>query len=74
MTTPYRTSVRRISIARMISLAGSEAAFIALIAALYTRTHSTTWVSGRLARRRSACAGSWRRLRARSAIASTAGT
>jgi MFS family permease len=48
MTTPYRTSVRRISIARMISLAGSEAAFIALIAALYTRTHSTTWVSAGL--------------------------
>ncbi|CAA9540261.1 MAG: hypothetical protein AVDCRST_MAG79-1793 [uncultured Thermoleophilia bacterium] len=48
MTTPYRTSVRRVSIARLISLAGSEAAFIALIAALYTRTHSTTWVSAGL--------------------------
>ena len=48
MNTPYRIAVRRLGLARLVSVAGSEAAFIALIAALYARTHSSLWVSGGL--------------------------
>src|SRR4051794_22043868 len=45
---PYRTAVYRLGVARLVSMAGSEAAFIALVAALYGRTHSSLWVSAAL--------------------------
>jgi MFS family permease len=45
---PYRTSVHRLGVARLVSMAGNEAAFIALIAALYSRTGSSLWVSAAL--------------------------
>lgn len=44
----YRTSVYRLGAARLVSMAGNEAAFIALVAALYARTGSASWVSAAL--------------------------
>lgn len=48
MTVPSRRAARRIALARVISLTGSEAAIIALVFALYQRTHSSLWISAAL--------------------------
>ena len=40
-----RPAVRRLAFSRLISLVGTNAAFIALIYAVYRQTNSTTWVS-----------------------------
>src|SRR5438132_1095045 len=36
---------RRLALGRLISLSGGSAAYIALVAAIYGRTHSAVWVS-----------------------------
>jgi MFS family permease len=46
--TPPRTAIRRLAAARVISLTGSEAAWIALMVAVYADTHSTVWMSAAL--------------------------
>jgi MFS family permease len=38
-------SARRLALGRLISLSGGSAAYIALIASIYGRTHSAVWVS-----------------------------
>ena len=48
-TSNHRSAVQRIAVARMISMAGSEAAFIALMALIYERTGSAYWASAALA-------------------------
>jgi MFS family permease len=48
MTTPPRTAVRRLALARAISLTGGAAAFAALNYAIYQRTHSPGWVAAAL--------------------------
>jgi MFS family permease len=45
VTVPSRAAARRIAVARMISLAGTEAAFTALLYVLFARTGSSRWVS-----------------------------
>jgi MFS family permease len=45
---PSRAAARRLSIARLISLTGSEAAFTALLVVLFERTASSTWISAAL--------------------------
>src|SRR5258705_8317827 len=35
----------RLALGRLISLSGGSAAYIALVAAIYTRTHSAVWIS-----------------------------
>jgi predicted MFS family arabinose efflux permease len=40
-----RTAARRVAAAQLISLTGSEAAFTALVVAVYNRTHSPSWIS-----------------------------
>ncbi len=47
-TTPYKTAVRRLSIGRMLSVAGGEVAFVALMALVFGRTHSAIWGSAAL--------------------------
>src|SRR6478672_12412598 len=47
-TTPYKTAVNRLSIGRMLSVAGGEVAFVALMALVFGRTHSAVWGSAAL--------------------------
>ena len=44
----HRAAVRRIAIARAISIAGAEAAYIAIVATMLDRTGSAAWVSAAL--------------------------
>src|SRR4051794_25648505 len=44
----YRSAVRRIAIARAISIAGAEAAYVAIVATMLDRTGSAAWVSAAL--------------------------
>ena len=44
----HRDAVRRIAIARAISIAGAEAAYIAIVATMLDRTGSAAWVSAAL--------------------------
>jgi MFS family permease len=48
MVTPPRTAVRRLALARLISLTGGAAAYLALNYLIYQRTHSATWVAATL--------------------------
>jgi MFS family permease len=48
MLTPPRTAIRRLAGARVVSVTGSEAAWIALLVAIYAETHSTVWMSAAL--------------------------
>ncbi len=48
MPTPPRIAIRRLAAARVISVTGSEAAWIALMVAIYAATHSTVWMSAAL--------------------------
>ena len=48
MPTPPRTAIRRLAAARVISVTGTEAAWIALMVAIYASTHSTAWMSAAL--------------------------
>jgi MFS family permease len=43
--TPYKTAVHRLSTGRMLSAAGGEVAFVALMALVFARTHSAVWGS-----------------------------
>ena len=45
MTPPSRSAARRIATARLISLTGSQAAFTALVVAVYRQTGSPGWIS-----------------------------
>jgi len=47
-TTPYKTAVQRLSVGRMLSVAGGEVAFVALMALVFGRTHSAVWGSAAL--------------------------
>jgi MFS family permease len=47
-TTPYKSAVQRLSIGRMLSVAGGEVAFVALMALVFGRTHSAIWGSAAL--------------------------
>ena len=47
-TTPYKTAVHRLAIGRMLSVAGGEIAFVALMALVFGRTHSAVWGSAAL--------------------------
>jgi len=46
--THFRSAVRRLAVARLISIAGSAAAYTALMFTVYERTHSATWLSATL--------------------------
>ncbi len=46
--TPPRTAIRRLAAARVVSVTGAEAAWIALMVAVYADTHSTVWMSAAL--------------------------
>jgi MFS family permease len=46
--TPYKTAVHRLSTGRMLSAAGGEVAFVALMALVFARTHSAVWGSAAL--------------------------
>ncbi len=46
--TPSRSAVRRLAVARLISIAGGAAAYTALMFTVYERTHSATWLSATL--------------------------
>jgi MFS family permease len=48
MVTRSRTAVRRLALARLISLTGGAAAYLALNFYIYQRTHSATWVAAAL--------------------------
>ena len=48
MTTAPTTAIHRISIGRAIAVTGFEAGWIALMVAVYARTHSTVWMSAAL--------------------------
>jgi MFS family permease len=48
VATPSRAAARRISLARLISLTGTEAAFTALLFVLFDRTGSSRWISAAL--------------------------
>ena len=48
MPTPPRIAIRRLAAARVISVTGTEAAWIALMVAIYASTHSTAWMSAAL--------------------------
>lgn len=48
MTTRSRAAVRRLAVARLISLTGGAAAFMALNVHVYQRTGSATWVAAAL--------------------------
>ena len=47
-TTPYKTAVHRLATGRMLSVAGGEVAFVALMALVFGRTHSAIWGSAAL--------------------------
>ena len=47
-STPYKTAVHRLSIGRMLSVAGGEVAFVALMALVFGKTHSAIWGSAAL--------------------------
>jgi len=44
----HRSAVRRIAVARAISIAGAEAAYVAIVATMLDRTGSAAWVSAAL--------------------------
>jgi predicted MFS family arabinose efflux permease len=46
--TPPRIAIRRLAAARVISVTGTEASWIALMVAIYASTHSTAWMSAAL--------------------------
>jgi MFS family permease len=46
--TSSRIAIRRLAAARVISVTGSEAGWIALMVAIYAATHSTVWMSASL--------------------------
>jgi MFS family permease len=46
--TPPRIAIRRLAAARVVSLTGSEAAWVALMVAVYADTGSTVWMSAAL--------------------------
>jgi predicted MFS family arabinose efflux permease len=46
--TPPTTAVRRIALARLISITGGAAAYTALMFTIYERTHSAAWLSATL--------------------------
>ena len=46
--TPPRTAVRRLALARLISITGSAAAYTALLFAIYERTGSAAWLAAAL--------------------------
>ncbi len=48
MPTQPRIAIRRLAAARVISVTGTEAAWIALMVAIYASTHSTAWMSAAL--------------------------
>jgi MFS family permease len=48
IATPYKTAVHRLSTGRMLSAAGGEVAFVALMALVFGRTHSAIWGSAAL--------------------------
>lgn len=48
MTTTSTSSVRRLAVARLISITGGSAAYIALTFVMYQRTRSPAWVSATL--------------------------
>lgn len=48
MATPTRAPVRRLAAARLISITGGAAAYLALNFVIYDRTHSATWVAATL--------------------------
>ena len=48
MSTPSRSAVRRLALARAISLTGGAAAYAALNFAIWERTHSAAWVAAAL--------------------------
>jgi MFS family permease len=48
MVTRSRAAVRRLAVARLISITGGAAAFMALNFHIYQRTHSATWVAAAL--------------------------
>ena len=43
--TPWKTAVRRLAAARLISITGGAAAYTALMYTVYERTDSATWLS-----------------------------
>jgi MFS family permease len=47
-TTPPRIAVRKLSLARLISITGGAAAYLALNFTIYDKTHSATWVAAAL--------------------------
>jgi MFS family permease len=47
-STPHRIAVRRVTAAQIVSIAGTQAAEIALLYAVYQRTGSAAWVSAAL--------------------------
>jgi MFS family permease len=48
VTTAPTTAIRRLAVGRAISVTGWEAGWIALMVAVYARTHSTVWMSAAL--------------------------
>jgi len=48
VSTQPRIAIRRLAAARVISVMGTEAAWIALMVAIYASTHSTAWMSAAL--------------------------
>ncbi|MGZ4153836.1 MAG: MFS transporter [Actinomycetota bacterium] len=46
--TPFRSAVRRLAVARLVSIAGGAAAYTALMFTVYEKTHSATWLSATL--------------------------
>jgi MFS family permease len=48
VSTQPRLAIRRLAAARVISVTGTEAAWIALMVAIYASTHSTAWMSAAL--------------------------
>ena len=48
MPTQPRIAIRRLAAARVISVTGTEATWIALMVAIYASTHSTAWMSAAL--------------------------
>src|SRR4029079_5462601 len=47
-TTPYKAAVHRLATGRMLSVAGGEVAFVALMALVFQRSHSAIWGSAAL--------------------------
>ncbi len=48
MTTSPTTAIRRLAVGRAVSVTGWEAGWIALMTAVYAKTHSTVWMSAAL--------------------------